>query len=97
MLESMTEDQVKEFARWFVDEFYPKVDWWRSWIGYHEDAKLFEGLEITWGCAQGSDTQYVLRHPRNPSIFIVVTLAEVEHMDTSALIRLYWVRQMWIA
>lgn len=91
----MTAAQVQEFMRWFVDDFYPKIDWWRSWIGYHEDVKLYDKIEFEWGCAQGSETVYIVRHPRNPAMSVSASLVDEEGMDTSALIRLYWVRRMW--
>ena len=99
----MTEEELDRFALWFVEEFYPKVDYWRNRIGFdhimssgnHNVDPLRNGLVILETSPRGP-FRYALQHPKSPLMRETAVVDEsVPGGDTSGLVRLQWVKRLW--
>lgn len=104
MAEALGPEGETAFVEWFGREFYPKVDWWRNWIGWSEEAANALHSDVTWRFTNPSPNQEgahqmrtlaMIRHPRDPDVWVELPLGEELDGDMTALVRLYWIRKMW--
>ncbi|MGI9142980.1 MAG: hypothetical protein ACR2IJ_07295 [Fluviibacter sp.] len=92
LVNSMTEAELGEAMLFFAEEFYPRVDYWRSRVGFERVPDIWEGLRVQWPSEQLRPIIVSIQH--GPEKYEVETGYETGS-DVSGLLRLQWIRQLW--